>query len=167
MDGAVGRGGCPPSSLSPPKQAQLFSCTYTYARLRHAAGEGAKLIPMEIYLNEFPAWTLKLFPAWRGQGSWGRRERGPPGHPNSPITATSHGGYSPPRQLPQRCRAVPQTQVWAHKLPQGSPGVTRVLPPCWSREKMPLALAAPRQKSGWASKQVVFCPISCGPWSIR
>lgn len=167
MDGAAGRGGCPPSSSSPPKQAQLFSCTYTYARLRHAAGEGVKLIPMEIYLNEFPAWTLKLFPAWRGQGSWGRRERGPPGHPNSPITATSHGGYSPPGSCPCGAEPCHKPRFGPTNCPRAPQGVTRVLPPCWSREKMPVALAAPRQKSGWTSKQVGFCPISCGPWSIR
>lgn len=73
MKGSEGGWGCgermvPPILLispAPPEQAQLFSCTHTHthARLRHTAGEGVKLIPMEIYLNEFPAWTLKLFPA--------------------------------------------------------------------------------------------------------
>lgn len=71
MKGSEAGWGCgertvPPVLLLPsaPQPRLSFSQAHTHSHPRHAAGEGEKLIPMEIYLNEFPAWTLKLFPGW-------------------------------------------------------------------------------------------------------
>lgn len=59
--------------------------------------EGAKLIPMEIYLNEFPARTLKLFPArlFPGQSSRGGGTR--MGSPTPRAPQFPHCSRLPPK----------------------------------------------------------------------
>lgn len=148
---------------APPKQAQLFSCTHAHTLASAVLlGKGAKLIPMEIYLNEFPAWTLKLFPAWQP----GRRDCGSPGHPNSHITATSQGVIAPLQTVnPAVLRHKPR---FGQKIAPGLPGGHSCpAPKGQSREKRPVALAVPRRRSGGTAEQVALRPISRGIWSVR
>lgn len=148
---------------SAPRHRLSFSQAHTHAHPRLAAGEGEKLIPMEIYLNEFPAWTLKLFPAWRGQGSWrgGRGDR--LGTPAPPYPHVSRGYSLPQAVVPAVLSHRPRFGLTSCL---GAPRGSLVWPPDQSRERTTVAPAAPRRRSGGAAKPAAFCPISSWAWPV-